>query len=340
MGGFSLGGRKTAELLKSLKMQNEKIKYLGVVFSAAFVLFMINVDAFVVYVSLPTIAHDFAINVTQVSHVVIAYLLLLASTMLIFGKIEDKIGTKKLQLVGYILFTTASLMCGLASGIISLVVWRAIQGIGAAMMLNTAFASIGKYLPENKKGWSMGIITTAAVIGIAAGAPLGGFITNFFSWRWIFFINIPLGILGISYALKVLPSDTECPKMEFKKFDFIGAVLSFLGICGFSYLMSEGANSGRNPSFFISLLVCSFFCFIFFCMRESRCHDPLLDFHIFKNRAFSLGNIALFVIFMALAGIDFIIPFYLVLAEGLKTYQVGLFMFLYSVVYSVLAPYA
>jgi EmrB/QacA subfamily drug resistance transporter len=321
-------------------MKNEAVKHLGVVLNAAFVLFMIKVDAFVVYVSLPVIARNFSANLASVSHIVVAYLLLLTSTMLIFGKMEDRIGIKKLQIAGYILFIVASLLCGLAPEIISLVVWRAVQGIGGAIMLTTGFASINKYIPENKKGWSMGIITTAAVIGIATGAPLGGFITNFFSWRWIFLINIPVGILGILVAQKVVPPDTDCRKMEFRKFDFIGALLSFVGIFGISYIMTKGADFGKNVPFFISIFAGSIVCIILFCVWETVHPDPLIELRIFKNKAFAFGNIALFAIFMALAGIDFIMPFYLVLAENLKIYQVGVFMFFYSVVYSSLASYA
>jgi DHA2 family metal-tetracycline-proton antiporter-like MFS transporter len=321
-------------------MKNGNIKYLGVVLNAAFVLFMVKLDAFVVYVSLPTIAADFAINAARVSYVVVAYLLMLTSTMLIFGKIEDRVGIKKLQAGGYFIFTIGSLLCGLTPGIIALVIWRAIQGMGGALMLTTAFASVNKYMPENKKGWSLGIVTTAAALGIATGAPLGGFITDFLSWRWIFFINLPLGVLGILFTLKVVPADTQCPKTKFKKFDFVGAILSFLIICGVSYLMTEGSKAAMTLPFFISLLaglICSIICFVIW---ETKYPDPLLDFRIFKNRGFAFGNVALFTIFMVLSGIDFIIPFYLELAENFKTYQVGLFMFLYSTVYSVCAPYA
>jgi EmrB/QacA subfamily drug resistance transporter len=311
---------------------SEGIPYPGVVLNAAFALFMIKVDAFVVYVSLPTIARDFAVNMAAVSQVVISYLLLLTGTMLIFGKIGDKIGVRRLQAAGYLLFTAASLFCGLTPGISALVAWRAVQGIGGAMMLTTAFASMNKYLPEDKKGWGMGVVTTAAVLGIAAGAPLGGFITNFFSWRWIFLVNIPLGILGTICTFRVMPPDPEHSKIEFRKFDFAGAALSFIGLCGLSYVMSG--------NFSVSLLAVSVLSLILFCVWENRHPDPLLALRIFRNRAFTFGNIALFMIFMALAGIDFIIPFYLVLAEGLKTYQAGLFMLLYSATYSALASYA
>jgi EmrB/QacA subfamily drug resistance transporter len=319
---------------------NEKIRHLGVVLNAAFILFMIKVDAFVVYVSLPTIARDFAVNAARVSYVVVAYLLMLTGTMLIFGKMEDKIGVRKLQIAGYLLFTTASLLCGLAPGIGTLTAWRAVQGIGGAMMLTTAFASVSKYLPQDKKGWGMAVVTTAAVLGIATGAPLGGFITDFFSWRWIFFVNIPLGASGILLAMKVLPPDARRQKIDFKKFDFVGALLSFAGIYGLTYVMTNESGFHQCPLFCAGALAGSVLSLILFVLWEARQPDPLLDLRIFKNRAFSLGNIALFIIFMALSGIDFIIPFYLILAENIKTYQAGLFMFLYSVVYSALATYA
>ena len=313
---------------------------ISVVLNAAFVLFMIKVDAFVVYVSLPTMAREFSVTAASASNVVVAYLLMLTSTMLIFGKIEDKIGAKKLQVIGYLVFTFSSLMCGLSVRIVELDVWRAAQGIGGAMMLTTAFAAMNRALPSNKKGWGMGIVVTAAAIGIATGAPLGGIITDFLSWRWIFFINVPLGIIGVLYVLKIIPNDNEVEKTSASGFDYIGAVLSFIGILGLCWVMTKGNESGADQKFSLFVLSCSLGAVVVFVLWELRQKDPLLEFSIFKNAGFAFGSGAFFTIFVILAGIDFIIPFYLELAENLRPYQVGLFMLLYSVICSVCSPYA
>jgi DHA2 family metal-tetracycline-proton antiporter-like MFS transporter len=320
-------------------MQQEKKKYLWIVLNCAFILFMVKLDAFIVFVSLPTIARVFGLNAAEASYVVVAYLLFLTNTMLIFGNLEDKIGIKKMQIYGFALFTLGSLFCGLATSFWMLVFWRVIQGIGGAMMLICGFGAVNAYLPAEIKGWGLGIVTTAAALGIATGAPVGGFITQFFSWRWIFFINVPLGLLGILASLKTSPQDKIPEGAPFRNFDFLGAVLSLIGLSGLTYILSDGARFGWASRTTIGLLAGSILFLVLFIVWEARCKYPLLELRIFKNKGFVYDNIALFIIFMTLSGIDFITPFFLELAKGLKPHQVGFFMFLYSLAYSVFAPY-
>lgn len=213
-------------------------------FGAAFVLFMVKLDAFVVNVSLPTIGHAFSLNAAEASLIIVVYLLVLTNTMLIFGKLEDLIGVKKLLFSGYLLFTLGSLLCGLAPTMNTLVLARGLQGVGGAILLICGFGAVNKFLPEEIKGWALGIVTTAAALGIATGAPLGGYITHFFHWRWIFFINVPLGILGLLISIITSPKESIAKEISNQPFDYWGAILSFIGLSGITYVLSNGGQTG------------------------------------------------------------------------------------------------
>lgn len=321
-------------------MENQKRKYFWIVFNSAFVLFMVKLDAYIVNVSLPTIARSFGLDLAEASYVVVAYLLFLTNTMLIFGKLEDRIGVKKLLVCGYALFTLGSLFCGLSPTITALVLSRVFQGIGGAMMLICGFGVINKFLPKEIEGWGLGIVTTAAALGLATGAPLGGYITHFLSWRWIFLVNVPLGVLGIFITIKTVASEKQPENGVVQRFDFLGAVLSFVGLSCITYVLSDGGKAGWFSSQTIITFLISILILVIFVIWETKCAYPLLELRIFKNRGFTYGNIALFFIFMLLSGADFIIPFFLELAKQLDPSQVGFFMFLYSVAYSLAAPSA
>ncbi|MCX5751101.1 MAG: MFS transporter [Candidatus Saganbacteria bacterium] len=317
----------------------EKRKYFWLVFNAAFILFIVKIDAFIVNVSLPTIARSFGLNLAEVSSIVVVYLLLLTNTMLIFGKLEDRLGVKKLLFLGYLLFTAGSLFCGLSFNLSLLIFARAVQGIGGAMLMICGFGAVNKFLPDEIKGWGMGIVTTAAALGIATGAPLGGFITYFVSWRWIFFVNVPLGILGLIISSRTSPEEKILREVSQERFDYVGAVLSFLGISGITYVLSTGTILGWTSLPILAISAASFLIMAIFIFWENKCQYPLMALGIFRNAGFVCANVAVFLIFMILSGTDFIIPFYLELAKGLNAYQVGIFLFLYSVAYSVCAPF-
>ncbi|MFZ4572287.1 MAG: MFS transporter, partial [Bacteroidales bacterium] len=158
--------------------------------SASLAMLMVKLDAFIVNISLPTIAQNFGCSRDIVSMVLLAYLVASTATLLLFGMLGDRLGLKKIFISGFILFTIGSLLCGMSTNIVLLIISRFIQGLGGSMLVANCLAIIGQFMPHDKIGSAYGILTTISSIGVSLGAPLGGLITYYASWHWIFLINV------------------------------------------------------------------------------------------------------------------------------------------------------
>ncbi|MFH1454124.1 MAG: MFS transporter [Armatimonadota bacterium] len=319
---------------------NDPKKQKWIAVSVAFAALMCSLDIYIVNISLPTISHYFNCGLSKVSLIILSYLLVVTSTMLIFGKLGDKIGLRKVFVWGYFFFVLGSFLCGLSVSINMLIAARALQGIGGAMMYTTAFAIIPKFIPKSLTGWAFGITGTAAGVGTAIGAPLGGFITNYFSWQWIFLINVPVGIIAILVARAVIPHEAVEDKKEKFTFDVPGAVLSFLFLVTLVCALNMGQEKGWGSTLIVSLFVSSALFFILFLIRQKREKDPLIDLGIFKDLSFVNANLANFMVFMLMAGANFLLPFYLEILKGLDASKAGLVFMIFSVMYTITAPIA
>ena len=163
-------------------------KYLILIYTVAMASFVVNLDTYIVNVSLPAMAIQFNTTTTAISWIALSYNLTVVSLLLTFGKLGDKIGLKKLFVLGFIIFSTSSLMCGLSYNLNMLILSRFLQGIGASILYALPQAIIAKYLPQEKRGMAFGILASAAALGITLGAPVSGLLSGFFTWRLIFFI--------------------------------------------------------------------------------------------------------------------------------------------------------
>jgi EmrB/QacA subfamily drug resistance transporter len=325
-------------------MQTKKGLFL-IVLSVAFASFMVRLNNYTVNVSLPSIAEHLDIGTGQVSRIVMSYLLIITSTLLLFGKLGDRIGLKKVFLCGYTVFVVGSLACGLSSGIHMLIGSRVIQGIGGSMLLATSFAIISRYLPADRTGWAFGITSTASSLGVATGAPLGGVITGYLSWHWIFFINVPVGIVALWVAARNIPGEPKLEKtpegaVEKEKFDLAGAVLSFFGLALLLYGFNGGKEMGWGSpviilSFALSLVLLSLLVF-----RERRIRSPLLDLTLFRNFTFTFALGGTFMSYLLVSGNAFILPFYLRATKGLNPQQIGLVLLVYSSIFVVMSSRA
>ena len=332
--GFHFHVNDTA---KTVKRNNDD----WIIFSAALAVFMVRLDGYIVNISLPTISRYFQTSIVEVSWVVLAYLLVMTSSMLTFGKLGDRIGLRKIFTWGYGVFILGSLCCGLAPGIHSLEISRSIQGLGGAMMVTSAFAIVTHYLPPEHTGRAYGICAFANSLGIMVGAPLGGLITGFFSWRWIFLINIPIGLIAIIVARRALRAE----KMDARRpsdapFDFAGSLLCFIGLSALVYVLSMGREAGWASTTILLVMGVAFFSLAAFGIRERTHSDPILDFSIFRNKAFLFANMTTLLAMMLLAGGNFILPFYLEMTKGLKPEYVGAIILIYSVVYMPVGLYS
>lgn len=318
-------------------MKIEK-KYLPLIISTAAASFMVNLDTYIINVSIPAIASDFAVSKADVSWVVMSYNLMVVSLLLVCGKLADRIGLKKLFIGGFVLFTVSSLGCALSDNIVELTVARIIQGIGASILYALPQAIIGKFLPIEKRGKGFAISASAAALGIMLGSPLSGLISGISSWHWIFLINIPVGIVVVDLILRdcdIFVEKNFPDKNQAETFDIKGSALSFLAILGLTFWLNR-LNSYGFENEIINLI--PIFSAILLVLFIRHCHfskNPLVDLTLFKNKYFSFANIAMFAISAFLAGNNFIIPFYLTEIKHFDELQIGLYFIIYSASYMI-----
>lgn len=303
---------------------------------------MATLDSYIVNISLPTISKSFNISAGKVALVVLSYLFFLSGTMLIVGKLADRIGLKKIFLWGYVTFVLSSLSCGLSLNIIMLVISRAIQGVGGAMLTIAPYALIPKYIPHEKRGWAFGLLSTAAALGLTMGAPIGGLLTGYFSWHYIFLINVPVGIVAIFIASKFLPGDhsEDSSGGGTHTFDYAGAILSSLSVLLLIYSLNHGKETGWTSVPILSAVLFSLIFFALFIVREAKSPDPLVNLGIFSTKSFTFANLTAITVYLVLAGSNFIMPFCLELLKRLEPQQNGLVLMIYSVVFMITSPIA
>jgi EmrB/QacA subfamily drug resistance transporter len=263
-----------------------------------------------------------------VSWVATAYLLVMAGCVLIFGKVSDLIGFKKIFLSGFIIFTIGSFACGLLPELfhsfLMLVGSRAFQAIGGAMMTAIAPAMVTAYIPMEKKGKAMGIIMTVAALGMAIGPTIGGVLTQYLSWHWIFFINVPVGIVAVLLGAKVIPEPVR--GAEVTGFDWTGSVLICAGLAALLFSLSEGDALGWTSVYITGAFVIAVLTLGWFVLHELKTADPLLELRLFYNKNFLVTNLIMALVFFSFAGVNYLLPFYLKYVQGYETSTAGLIL--------------
>lgn len=290
----------------------------------AFAMFMATLDTSIVNVSLPSITAWFGTDMGLVSWVVMAYLLVLSGLMLACGRLGDILGFRRVFLAGFFIFTLGSLFCSISVSITMLIASRVLQGIGAAAIEAIAPALIVICLPEEKRGWAFGILMTVASLAIAAGPILGGFLTEFLGWHWVFFVNVPVGVVALVLALRYLPQDTRTDRPG--RFDTAGALLILLALGAFLFPVSQGLYLGWTSPLVSGSLILSLIFWAVFVIHERRCPEPLVEMSLFTERNFFFGNIAGMLILLAFAGSEFLLPFSFELIQGISTETVGILL--------------
>jgi EmrB/QacA subfamily drug resistance transporter len=304
----------------------------------AFAVFMATLDTSIVNVSLPTIAEWFHADMGLVSWVVMAYLLVISGLMLACGRLGDLKGFRRVFIAGFALFTAGSLLCGLAVSIEHLVAFRVLQGIGAAAIEAIAPAMITVSLPAEKRGWAFGVLMTVVSVAIAAGPVLGGYITEFLGWHWVFFINVPVGALAVILAVRYLPK--EIVPAQPGRFDTFGAALILVALSTLLFPISQGLYLGWISPVVIGSFIASLFFFLLFFFHERRCKSPLIDLGLFSSPDYLRGNIAGMLVLLAFAGSDFLLPFYFEMVHGISTEVVGLLLAVPAAALMVAGPVA
>jgi len=315
----------------------DRRRQLWIVISVTIAAFMAALDTYVVNVALPTIAADLNVSPSDAAMITLSYLLIITSTVLICGKVSERIGFKIVFMAGFTIFTIGSFLSGLAPSLYLLTGARCIQGVGAAMLYAVGMAMIIRYIPPGRRGWAFGITSTGAGLGVIVGAPLGGFITQFFSWHWIFWVNVPVGIAAVLIAIKVMPNDRvkHGPGSQRTPFDYAGAIMSFLALALLVTGINRGQQFGWNSPGILSTFVLSAALFVSFILWEKRCRDPLLDLKLYKYASFNYGSFAALAAWGMYAGGNFLFPFYLTMVHGLSAGMIGTIFLIGSIAYII-----
>jgi len=307
---------------------NRKKGFGLLIISISLATFMSALDGTIVNIALPTISQAFNVTTSTVSWVSTIYLLVMAGCVLIFGKISDVIGFKKVFLAGFLIFTIGSFSCGFLPDFINsfplLIGSRAFQAVGGAMITAIGPAMVTAYIPMEQKGKAMGVVLTFAALGTALGPTIGGLLTQFLSWNWIFFINVPVGICAILLGAKVIPATKSQPRTD--GFDRAGAVLIFTGLASLLFALSEGQTLGWSSPVIVASLILAILTLGGFVWCELRARDPLLELRLFKRRNFLLTNTVMVLLFFSFAGIMYLLPFYLEYVQGYAPSTAGLIL--------------
>lgn len=284
---------------------------------------MIVLDTTIVNVALPSIRNSLGFTETSLVWVVNAYMLTFGGCLLLGGRLGDVFGYRRLFLIGIVLFTLASLGCGLATSQVILIVARALQGIAGAVVSAVALSLImALFTQDDERAKAMGVFGAIASGGGAVGVFLGGILTNALSWHWIFLVNIPVGIAVALLTWVYLPKDR--PTATTGRLDIMGAVTVTVALMGFVYAIVNGNHAGWMSLETLAFFAGSLVLFAFFLWWESRVSVPLMPLHLFKERNVAVSNAVGVLWTGALFGWFFIVALYLQFVMGATPLQVGL----------------
>jgi EmrB/QacA subfamily drug resistance transporter len=294
----------------------------GVVFVSA--MFMNIMDITIVNVALPTIGRDFHIEPTAVDGVVIAYLVSLAVFIPASGWLGDKFGGKRVLLSAIAVFTVGSALCGLAQNMTELVVFRVVQGAGGGMMAPVGMAMLFRVFPPAERVRAASILTLGTTLAPALGPVLGGFLVTNFSWRWVFFVNLPLGIASVAFGGLFLE---RTGAIDAGRFDFPGFVLGGAGLGLLMFGISEGPLQSWSSTEVVATCLTGAVLLCAFTVVELRTAKPMVDLRLLSGRLFRSTNGVMFLAAAAFLGTLYLIPLYFQDARGLTALQSGLSTF-------------
>jgi EmrB/QacA subfamily drug resistance transporter len=279
------------------------------------------IDGSVINVAMPTLASAFRVDLSTVSWVSMAYLLVLGSLILTYGRLGDMYGYKRIFLLGVAIFTVASAACALSPSIWWLIVSRAVQAAGAGMFMAMSSAIITATFPPYERGRALGINGMIIAAGLALGPALGGLLLMVFSWHSIFLINLPIGLVSLYLIQRVIPEAAEHKRQSF---DLTGATLGFIALSAVLLAASYGEEWGWVSPSTLALTGVFAVGLVAFIWWERRVPEPMLDLSLFKNPAFSAANFSALMNFIAQSSAIFVVPFYLQQVLRYSPQQAGL----------------
>lgn len=296
-------------------------------------IYMSTLDASIVNISLPTIVRSLNTHLTAVAWVVMAYLIIITGCLLVMGRLSDLFGLRRIYLLGYLIFTLGSALCSFSPTIYFLIGSRMLQGLGASALMANGPAILTTAYPEHERGKALGILGSVVSAGFLTGPVLGGFLVEHLGWRSIFFINLPIGAMGIYLSSKVLERVEPTGKA---RVDLWGALLLFFFVTSLLLFLNQ-IGQGSAPLLWIWLFV-SLLCFSLFIIVEILSPFPLVDLKLFKRRLFISSLGASFLSFWMSAAHSFVIPFFLQNILKFSPSKVGMLVFPIALTVMVMAP--
>lgn len=298
--------------------------------------FMATLDSSIVNVALPTMSSHLHSDLSVLQWVVTAYLLTISSLLPVFGRIADLLGRRKIFSLGFLIFTLGSVLCGLAQDIWFLVGTRVLQAVGASMLMSNSAAIITAIFSPRERGKALGLTGTVVALGGLTGPALGGVLIGLASWRSIFFINLPIGVIGYLVALLILPTDE--PHKGQERFDFAGALLFSAGMIGLLLGINHGEDWGWSSIPVLFSLALGAVSLVLFVRMERKVRDPMIDLSLYRNRPFLIGNLTGWLCFVAMFANNMLLPFYLQQILKYNPSQVGLVMTVFPITMAIVAP--
>ena len=300
--------------------------------------FIVGLDQRALLVALPTLTKSFHTNLTTIQWTLLIYDLTLVGLLITLGRLGDLFGRRRIYISGFLLFLLGSALCGLSQSPAQLILFRALQAIGGSMIVANGRAIVSVSLPSEERGKALGFASMAFHIGFLTGPTLGGFLIDTIGWRWIFYINLPIGIWGAYLAWRVM-EETRGDQKELA-IDFPGALLLLLTNSLLIYAMNQIPHLGWSHRIVLTTISLSGVALVLLVITELRTKTPILSFSLFRSRLFSAAMVSLFFITSSQSAIGFLMPFYLQNIVGFSPSQMGWIIIAGSVVIVMVAPIA
>ena len=306
--------------------------------AVAFGLFMIMLDNTVVNVALPSIEQDLHISISELEWIVTAYALTFAALLITGGKLGDLYGRRRLFVIGLVVFTLSSLACGFAPSASFLIGARAVQGVGAALMNPATLSIITHTFPPKERGQAIGIWAGVSALALAIGPLAGGLIVDNINWNWIFFVNVPVGAIGIVVSQLVIPESRDTSHEQ--SIDLPGLATSGLGLFALSYGLIEGNQKGWTSPEILAFFVAAVVLLVGFVLLERHQRLPMLDLSLFRIGSFAGANLVAMLVSLGMFGVFFFVSLYVQNILGYSPTKAGAIFLPMTLLIIVVAPIA
>ncbi|HZC07910.1 MAG TPA: MFS transporter [Ktedonobacterales bacterium] len=297
---------------------------------------MVAIDSTIVILALPNMLEDLHSNMVRMVWVIIGYLLVNTVLLLTFGRMADMFGRVRMYNLGFVIFTVGSVLCGFAQNDTMLIIARLAQGTGGAMLSANGMAIITEVFPPNERGQAMGINAVTWGAGSVLGPVLGGLILAVASWRWIFFVNLPIGVIGTLAAYLLLRESSQ--RQQGERFDIVGAALGGIGLIFLLLGLIGGIGAGWLTSTNLMRFAAALVALAAFVIWERRVAYPMLDLHLFENRQYAFSVAAAALQSLAIFAVNFLLIFYLQGVRGNSPIQAALLILPMPLVSGIVGP--